>query len=285
MDLSSLGVPIDPSAFADLQYEIEAVPSPHAYNSSQLYFNLLVTEILFWRRPDVVPITETQIFRTRQYPSLAIVVERVLYESRFSTAAVAAALDLLRYRQLLGFLSPEIYTFSLTTRGPPFQPVGKIENVFLPEPMSDKNVTTGSLLTIPAGAVTIKYSPRGQTPGYPIIIPLEWLYRFWRLTYTVFSKFSSTDPIVRGDPSFPQTLILDAGSTKEQGLTFEITSASVPEGKSVPVWEELVVGIAMVLEEVVREQRFEPFDADIYKDDWLAAKVRLFYQWSATATA
>lgn len=80
-------------------------------------------------------------------------------------------------------------------------------------------------------------------------------------------------------------VVIQSVATAEYNLFSEIALVGVLSGKKQLTWGKLVDGLAMVLKEVVREQRFEPFSARKYKYGWEAAEYRVYYGVADTASA
>ena len=290
-NLSSLGAPIDPDNFAFLDFGFDVKPSPHTYDPTQLALTLWVTQLIFWRRPDNVPISEAQLFHTSQYPSLFVLVAPappVPPRAGFSTAVATASLDRLLWRLLAGPFIPAVYTLTVTTKAPLSIPIGSVQNTFSPEPVSDTRASNGSLiiqspsanktlLTIPPGAITIKHFPHGQTPGFPPVTPKQWLKMYTDMSRIAFEQVAS-DMIPIAWTSRPQVVFSDRINTDNYTLYSIVAWTSTPSGEGSPLWEELMVGLALVMQEVVHEQRFEPFDAEIYNNGELNFRVGLFYK-------
>lgn len=97
------------------------------------------------------------------------------------------------------------------------------------------------------------------------------------MTQPLLGNYISTDPLPV-DPRNPQIIFFRSVDISGFDLISQIKSARVPLGTIPPSWEDLMTGLVILLQEVVYMQRFEPFQAKIYKDSWLAAEAEVFLQ-------
>ncbi|KAI4144527.1 MAG: hypothetical protein L6R39_004138 [Caloplaca ligustica] len=281
---SSLQVPLRPNIFLrDIRVNLRADPVRDLFNPTHLYFNLYFLLVVYWRFPDVDPITRVCDLRTHIYPSLDTSIEPVSGSVRLTTAVAATVFDMLLRRLSTYALVPTLFVATLTTRGTPPILIGQVQNHFWPELNSIGNVTTeavsrtstNGIITLSNDVVAVRLRFKGQEPAYPPITPEKWLYDFRALSAQIYGVHASSDK-VPFDAASPSVVFVYSQGPNYR-LNAQINSTRTPAGKDPATWENVVTGLTTILQEVVYEQRFELLQASIYVDGRLAAKYAYFY--------
>ncbi|KAL8835304.1 MAG: hypothetical protein Q9170_003359 [Blastenia crenularia] len=241
-NVSSFGIPIQPQVLTAIQVALSVTQSQNIYNPTQLYFTLFITLAHFWKRPDIVPITETKYFRSLQYPPLDVVIEPASGSRLLTTAVAAAVLEAILLRLSSLALNPEINQCTLSTQRPPSIPIGLVRASFVAELDAERSGTIAASQnsvinesqTVSSGLIAIRLFLKGQTPGYPPITPRQWLNLFTGIGQNIFGNHISSNPI-SVNPRIPQVLYTrSTAATSRYSLTSELKSARVPIRRTPP---------------------------------------------------
>lgn len=253
-------------------------------------FSVLYTCLVFeWNIPTVVILSIPHGCAAPPYRAFSIQVQPVPGGRQLTTAVVAAVID-----QMLGALAnselnPGLFHVLLTTQESPPAPIGRIWTTYaagavptkvrhlmkLESTLNASAIVEDGLNTTMDIQSSLMFNSRisttvrlnGQSARYGPILPKWWLNAFYHISKLLFRQTSSGMAYRLREPL--AAVRFDVG--RDYRLVAQVSSRRVPRGQNPLTWGELVAGIAPVLEEVIVEQRFEAFDAEIYKDGWLAA--------------
>ena len=285
-----LGLPIRPGVLSDIHIDLNYHLARRVFNPTHLFSVLFICLVYAWSLPTVTFIINQYRCATPLYQEFAVEV-RPLPGSRLLTTPIAGAV----YDQMLAGLAnsdlnPGLFLATLTTQDSPPIPIGHIwtsyETSIVPTkarhsielestPNASASVEDASNSTImklqpsPASNNHISATVRlnGRSTTYGPIQPKFWLKAFYHISKTLFRETSS-DTAYR--LNFPLAAVR-FNVMRDYRLVSQVSSRPVPRGQSPLTWEELVAGIGRVLEKIIALQRFEAFEAEIFKDGWLAA--------------
>ncbi|KAL8749082.1 MAG: hypothetical protein Q9184_006942 [Pyrenodesmia sp. 2 TL-2023] len=291
---SFVQVPYRPEvSLRDISVHITMILSPHVFNPTHLYWNTYGAWMYFWKLPQVTPINDVLHLALHQYPALGITIEPIPGNNRLTTAVAQAVLGLmlLKLTNSDTELSPALFQATLATKGWPSIPIGRIRNTFTPGlkiPGKDganttlvsrdivSRASTNKTSIVSNGEISVWLEFNGQDPRYPRITPKVWLHSFTSLSTSIFSRFTTSDRVF-SDGIHRSIVALSVEDGPDYRLFLQVVSIPTPAGKVPLVWEELAAGLLRILYDVIREQRFESFDAFINKDGRLAATCVYYY--------
>ncbi|KAL8895409.1 MAG: hypothetical protein Q9207_008186 [Kuettlingeria erythrocarpa] len=286
---SSVRAPYRPEiVLRDINVQLRLILSPHVFNPTHLYWNIYGPWANFWRSSVVNPITDETVLVSNLYPALDTIIEPISSNNRLTTAVAQAVLGLMLQKSTDTDveLSPALFRATLSTRARPSIPIGRIVNTFTPGFSTTFNGSAGATTvsrastkkrsTLSNGEISTFLIFNGQDPKYPRITPKTWLNSFTRLSLAIFSKVAASDRVF-SDGVHRNIVALSDEQGPDYRLIFHVVSRPTPASKVPLIWEELVAGLLLILQNVIREQKFEAFDGVIYKDGWVAATCAYYY--------
>lgn len=286
---SSVQFPYRPDlSLRDISVHLKMILSPHVFNPTHLYWNTYGAWVYFWRSPEVTSINNVLQLASYQYPALGTTIEPISGNNRLTTAVAQAVLGLMlqKLTSTDAELSPALFQATLATRGWPSIPIGRIRNTFRPgfnTPVNDSpdtiivpSASINKRSIVSNSEITVWLVFNGQDPRYPRITPKGWLHSFTRLSIWIFSRFTTSERVY-SDGIHQSIVALSDEEGPDYRLILQIVSRPTPASKVPLIWEELAAGLLRILYNVIREQKFEPFDAFIYKDGRVAATCAYYY--------
>ncbi|KAL8916885.1 MAG: hypothetical protein Q9208_008287 [Pyrenodesmia sp. 3 TL-2023] len=252
------------------------------FNPTHLYVNIYGYWVKFWTTSEVTPITNVLYLDSHWYPALGTTIEPISGNNRLTTAVAQAVLGLM-LRKLTNWdteLSPALFEVTLATRGLPSIPIGRIRNTFRPglntPVIDDTDTSTNKTSILSDNGIRVRLEFNGHDPRYPRTTPKVWLNSFTRLSVSIFSRLTDSD-LVPSDRIHASLVALSDEEGPNYRLIFQIVSRPIPAANAPLVWGEVTAGLLLILQKVIREQKFESFNAAIYKDGWVAATCAYCY--------
>ena len=286
----ALEVPLGPDLpLSNIDIEIQYILDHRIFNPTHLFYGLYHCLWYQWLSPTAVIIDTQHRCETPNFPEIVIYVQPRPGSRLLTSVVTAKVLDQMLGQLANSDLHPGQFHATLTTRESPPVMIGQFWTDYAPNfvqtevrrpaklkstPNISANIEDRSNTTHEVQPSTLSYESirsridfHGESTRFRRILPKWWLVSFYSISKLLFRQTSS-------DVAYRLNAPLAAvrfNVRYDYRLVAQISARPVPLGRSPLTWEELMDGVATILEQVIVDQRFEAFNADIFKDDWLAA--------------